>query len=99
MLRKHDNVHLTFSPGMFTGKGWLTIHIGARTHLQLVKLHKSQVAEGSQRQMQTPMRLVEVKNRTYWQFQNQFYSENDRLGRCRGARPAGDSPPAAGSAH
>lgn len=77
MLRKHDNVRLTFSPGMFTGKGWLTIHIGVRTQVRLEKLHKAQVADGRARQMQVPMRLVKVKNRTYWQFQGQFYSENE----------------------
>lgn len=79
MLKKHNNVKLTFQPGLFTGKGWLTLHIGVRSVHRLNKIHKSQWAGGRESQGQFPLRLATVKNRTYWQFQGQFYSENDGL--------------------
>ncbi|MGO4597473.1 HNH endonuclease [Terrabacter sp. 2RAF25] len=70
---------LTFQPGLFTGKGWLTLHVGVRGVYRLNKIHKSQWAGGWQSQMLFPLRLATVKNRTYWQFQGQFYSENEGL--------------------
>ncbi len=79
MLRKHDNVQLLFAPGLFTGKGWVTLQIGVRTLVRFSKLHKTEWADYAARQQEHPVRLTEVKNRMYWWFQDQFYSENEGL--------------------
>src|SRR6478736_4412617 len=79
MLRKHDNVRLLFAPGFFTGKGWVTLQIGVRTAVRISRLHKTQWADYASQQRQHPVRLAAVKNRTYWWFQDQFYSENEGL--------------------
>ena len=76
-LERHDNVRLRYAPGPFGRKGWITLQIGVRTVVKLAKLHKMQWAEYESHQRVHPVRLANVKNRTYWWFQDQFYSENE----------------------
>ena len=64
MLRKHDNVQLLFAPGLFTGKGWVTLRIGVRTLVRFSKLHEREWADFATRQREHPVRLTEGKKRT-----------------------------------
>jgi len=79
MLRRADNVQIHFKPGMVSGKGWVTFYIGKRSFVRLGKQHKREVAATAQQQLSYPVRIVRVDQKTYWQFQNRFYWDNDDL--------------------
>jgi hypothetical protein len=78
VLRRAENVQIVFQAGWITGKGWFTVNIG-RTVYRVRKIHKDEFAHGSNLQMKAPVRLLQVNERTYWQFQNRFYWDNDDL--------------------
>ncbi len=78
VLRRVENLAITHSPGVFTGRGWVVVTIG-RTSYQTIKIHKSEYAELLQRQYQYPTLVVRVGERAYWQFRGKFYSDNDGL--------------------
>lgn len=79
MLRRADNVGVTFSPGWLTGKGWLVLAIGKRQRYRVVKVHKDEFARTHALQRRTPVRVAKVEQRTDWQYQDRFYWDNDDL--------------------
>jgi hypothetical protein len=79
MLRKPDNVWIHFKPGALSGRGWVVFYLGTRKYVRLGKQHKRDVAATAQQQRTYPVRVVRVDGRTYWQFQDRFYWENDDL--------------------
>ncbi|MBW3085570.1 hypothetical protein KEM60_01770 [Austwickia sp. TVS 96-490-7B] len=79
MLRKHDNIQMFYSSSMWTGRVKVTLQIGVRTSIHLKKMRKAEWVDYQNRQAEYPVRLPRVKNRTYWWFQDQFYSENEDL--------------------
>jgi 5-methylcytosine-specific restriction endonuclease McrA len=78
MLRRADNVSITFNPNPFTGNGWVMFHVGQRSY-QVSKRHSSQMGEASEIQLTSPIIVAQVGERIYWQYQNKFYWENDGL--------------------
>jgi len=79
MLRRADNVSISFKPGAFSGKGWLILYVGARRSCRVAKLHKTEVAQCFAQQRTYPVRLASIDERTYWQFQDRFFWDNDGL--------------------
>ena len=79
MLRRADNVSISFKPGAFSGKGWLILYVGARRFYRVAKLHKTEVAQCFAQQRTYPVRLASIDERTYWQFQDRFFWDNDGL--------------------
>ena len=80
MLRRVENVRIAHKPGMFTGKGWLTISVG-REFLRIgnAKVHKSEVFARRQQTATFPVRWARIGERTYYEFQGKFYWDNDDL--------------------
>jgi 5-methylcytosine-specific restriction endonuclease McrA len=78
MIRRAENVCLAHSPGLFTGKGWLTIIVGRRAH-RIAKVHKDEVARAEATSATWPVRCARLGDRTYYKFQGKFYWDNDDL--------------------
>jgi 5-methylcytosine-specific restriction endonuclease McrA len=78
LLRRAENVDLSHTAGIFTGKGWLVLTIGRRTY-RLARVHRDDVAASETQQQKYPCRIARIGERTYWKFQNRFYWENDDL--------------------
>jgi len=78
-LRRAENVSLSFVPGIFSDKGWVTLHVGARKAYRLLKVHKKEFAQNSEVQRTYPLAVATVDQRTYWQFQDRFFIDNEGL--------------------
>lgn len=79
MLRQTDNTSIHFSSGLFTRRGWVTLHVGARKVFRLRKIHQDDFAEGMEYQRKYPLLLGAIGGRNYWHFQDRFYTENEGL--------------------
>lgn len=78
MLRRAENVYLTHSPGLLTGKGWVLICIGSRMY-RIAKASREDVAQSEAMSMTFPVRCARIGDRTYYKFQGKFYWDNDDL--------------------
>lgn len=79
VLRRAENTKISFSPGWITGKGWLVLHVGAKSAFRIKKMHKDEYAQYQQWQAGTPWHIARIDQRTYWLFQGKFYWDNDNL--------------------
>ena len=78
VLRRIENVSVAHLPGLFTGRGWLTLHIGKSTY-RVVKIGRDEFQAMRQGQERVPVPVGRVGERRYWWFQNRFYWDNDDL--------------------
>lgn len=78
MLRRAENVSVSHSPGLFTGRGWVLVSIGRSTY-RTVKIHKNDYQDRWARQQDYPVCIVRVDGRSYWQFRHKFFWDNDGL--------------------
>lgn len=78
MLRRAENVTVSYKSGIFGGKGWLTLRVG-RKEYRLSKISEAEFSARSQQQIQQPVPVARVESRAYWQFRNAFYWDNDGL--------------------
>lgn len=78
MLRRAENISITFKPGTFTGNGWLILNIGRHSY-RMGKLHKTDVDRLYLAQYQAPINIGPVGERSYWLYQDKFYWDNDGL--------------------
>lgn len=78
MLRRVEKASTTFQPNFFTGKGWVHLNIG-RSSYRLYKISKEEMQDIQNRQNTFPHRWTIINERTYWQFQDLFYWDNDSL--------------------
>lgn len=78
VLRRADNVHVTYDPSLFTGKGWVLLHVGRRTY-RAAKIHKSRYRAAQEQQQHHPVSVASVEHRTYWHFQGRFYWADTHL--------------------
>jgi hypothetical protein len=79
MLRRAENVTLYHVPGFWTKKGPAELTIGSKVYLIGGKMTKDEYAALHNRQWQFPIFLARIGGKTYWQFQNKFYWENEGL--------------------
>ncbi len=78
MLRRAENVRIYHKASFFTGKGMLTLFLGP-TQYQIARIHRDEFASMTREQVESPVSVASVKDRTYWWFQDRFYWENDSL--------------------
>lgn len=78
MIRRAENVSLTYTHNVFTGKGWLVINVG-RKQYRITKARKEDVARSNEEQQRFPIRCARIGDRTYYKFQDKFYWDNDDL--------------------
>ena len=78
MLRRAENVSISFSANILTGNGWLMLNVGKQSY-HVIKVHQGYVERISDSQLQTPVMMGRVGERFYWQYQNRFYWENEEL--------------------
>jgi 5-methylcytosine-specific restriction endonuclease McrA len=78
VLKRAENVRLTFNRGVFSRKGWLHISLG-RKQYRIAKVHQDAVAESNAQQLIFPVRCARIGDRTYYKFQDRFYWDNDDL--------------------
>jgi HNH endonuclease len=79
MLRQIDNAQITHYPSLFTGKARETFIVGRREFKARKKSHKDEFARRMQEQLVHPVLVATIDGRTYWIFQNRFYSDNEGL--------------------
>lgn len=78
MLRRAENVSVNYQPGLFTGRGWRTLHVGKATY-RIDKLARDEFEAMRNGQQHVPVAVGHVGERTFWWFQNRFYWDNDGL--------------------
>ncbi|MEU2357758.1 HNH endonuclease signature motif containing protein [Streptomyces misionensis] len=79
MLRRAENVSVSFArswPG--SKKGRMIIHIG-KTTFRSNRNDQANFDESQKIQRHEPLQLLTHGDRTYWQFQDRFYWEDDHL--------------------
>ena len=77
MLRRADNCRLTVRSRLF-GRREIYFHIGKASYL-VYRGKREELEVLLNQQMQLPLRICSVGERTYWQFKNRFFWENDGL--------------------
>jgi 5-methylcytosine-specific restriction endonuclease McrA len=65
-------------PGLFTGRGWFTLHVG-KTDYRIARLARDEFEAMHNEQQRVPVPVGRVGERTFWWFQNRFYWDNDEL--------------------
>lgn len=78
MLRRADNVSVNHQPGLFTGRGWCTLHVGKKTY-QVGKLARDEFEAMRNEQLRVPVPVGQIGERVFWWFQNRFFWDNDNL--------------------
>ncbi len=78
MLRRAENIEISFSTGFMSGSGWLDLALGSTTY-RIAKYRKGEFRELVEEQKQMPVKLAELGDRSYWWFQDLFYWDNDGL--------------------
>ena len=78
MLRRAENVSVSHERSRLHRRGPVVVRIGQTVH-QLPPLHRDRFAELGVIQRNEPVELVTVGERTYWQFGDRFYWDNDGL--------------------
>ena len=79
MLRRADNVSLSFKPIFLSSKGWLWVQIGRDPYKRREKMLKDEYQAYLALQYEQPWCVIRVGDRAYWQFQGKFYWDNDGL--------------------
>ena len=80
MLHRAENVTITHRlVGFSVNKGYEIVSIGNREYQSTTKSHKDDFARAMERQLQYPVLVLKIDERTYWMFQNKFYWENEDL--------------------
>lgn len=79
MLRRIDNMTVSFVPKLFRKrKGRLGVTIGRKWY-SVKKVSRAHYQAQLLAQRSFPVHVVRIDGRTYWQFQERFYWENDGL--------------------
>lgn len=78
MLRRAENLSVGHQPGLFTGRGWLTLQIGRHVY-RFGKIARDEFQAMHQGQQRVPVSVGRVGERSYWWFQDRFYWDNDNL--------------------
>ena len=78
MLRRAENVWVSFLPSTFFRNGWLTLHVGRKVY-NIAKIKEHEYADMCQTQRTYPVLIGMVGERSYWQFQDRFFSDNEGL--------------------
>src|SRR5262245_41344076 len=79
MLRRAENVSLSFAPSMFSGMGRITVNVGRQSYRLPAKIHKDQWAQAWQAQRSYPVYVLTVGERSLWHFQDRFHWDSDGL--------------------
>lgn len=80
MLRRAENVHVSYNANIFTGKGWLKLTVGKNTY-SVVRIHKSVFSDMRVDQLGKPVKVGRIGERAYWWFESKYYWDNEELDR------------------
>lgn len=78
MLRRAENVSVSHERAWPRRRGPVVVRVAGATH-RLPALHRERFAELAVIQRTEPVQLLRVGERTYWQFRDRFYWDNDAL--------------------
>ena len=79
MLRRVENVWVEFRYGFFfSTKGRARLHVGNQA-ITFARVKEREFHELLAQQESYPLPLGKIGERTYWQFQDRFYWENEDL--------------------
>lgn len=78
MLRRAENVSVSHERRRLHRRGSVVVRIGQTAH-RLPLLHRDRFAELTVIQRTEPVELITIGERTYWQFGDRFYWDNDGL--------------------
>ena len=78
MVRRAENVTVEFKPNVFTGNGWVRLVVGRKSY-DVAKVHKTVHERAVAQQRSYPVLCGVVGERQYWQFQDRYYYDTERL--------------------
>jgi len=78
MLRRAENVSVSHERAWPRRRGPVVVRVAGATH-RLPALHRERFVELAVIQRTEPVQLLRVGERTYWQFRDRFYWDNDGL--------------------
>jgi len=79
VLRRAENCAISFKKNIFGSKGKATFRVGKKPYELVPKVLKADYDAARNNQIDFPVRVTRIGDRTYWQFQNLFYWDNDGL--------------------
>jgi hypothetical protein len=79
MLRRAENCGISFKKNFFGTKGKPIFRVGKKPYELVPKVMKTDYDAARNKQLDYPVRITRIADRTYWQFQNFFYWDNDGL--------------------
>lgn len=79
MLRRVENVRVDHRRGALSSKGFVLIVVGKQVLQSARKVRAEEFARFKAQQLEFPVRWARVGDRSYYEFQNKFYWDNDDL--------------------
>jgi hypothetical protein len=79
MLRRINGATIAHERSVLTGRGWVTFTIGRRPMRVGKRIHWRDFDAAVQAQQSYPVYITTIDGRTYWQFQDGFYSARNGL--------------------
>jgi hypothetical protein len=79
MLRRIDDATIAHDRGVLTGRGWVTFTVGRRSVRVGKKIHRRDFDAAMEAQQTYPVYVTTIDGRSYWHFQDGFYSDDDGL--------------------
>ncbi|HSS67764.1 MAG TPA: hypothetical protein VLK34_04385 [Nocardioidaceae bacterium] len=79
MLRRIEGATIAHAYGTLTGRGWVTFTIGRRSIRVGSKVHRRDFQAAIDAQRTYPVYVTTIDARSYWHFQDGFYSAGGSL--------------------
>lgn len=78
MLRKADNVNMTFKRGLFATNGWQLVYVG-RTEYPVNKVSAETYNNALAYSATKPWRVLRLGSKAYWLYKGAWYFEDEQL--------------------
>ena len=79
MLQSVDSATIAHDHGAITGRGWVTFTVGRRSVRVGTKIHRRDFEAAMDAQQTYPVYITTIDGRSYWHFQDGFYSAANGL--------------------
>jgi hypothetical protein len=79
MLRRIDGATIAHERSALTGRGWVTFTVARRSVRVGKRIHRRDFDAAMQAQQTYPVYVTTIDGRSYWHFQDGFYSAGNGL--------------------
>jgi hypothetical protein len=73
VLRRVENISVSHKSGLFTKKGPIMLHVGARVYPTFAKVHRDDYQDMLNSTVRYPVCFGQVGERSYWLFENRWH--------------------------